>query len=62
MIQFGVKLLADNIKSGTAYLFAGRGCGKTELLRRLNAELGVANRSPHCETVRRYMDEGYSGK
>ena len=37
MIWIGIKALADDIKSGIAYLFAGRGCGKTELMRKLNA-------------------------
>ena len=57
MIWIGIKALADDIKSGIAYLFAGRGCGKTELMRKLNAERMTSNSLGHCDAAKRYITE-----
>lgn len=44
-------------KNGNVYIFAGRGCGKTELVRKLNAERMALSSQPHCDAARRYITE-----
>ena len=57
MKQIETKTLADTIKNGDIYLFAGRGCGKTELVRKLNAERMALNSLNHCDAAKRYITE-----